>query len=161
MANKHARSSSYRWLAALGAVLLGTLATANWLLGDDTFLFRTEASKPFVYVVFDTSSSMNLSAELGGGWVDANADDPRSTFYQAKRSVYEVFNQSFQQSGDFVHFGFMSYNQDALHVRGKHWLYSRDGGKHIHIGAHENHYPSQRISSPSDSTCRPRPRRIR
>ncbi|MDX1644089.1 MAG: PilC/PilY family type IV pilus protein, partial [Thermoanaerobaculia bacterium] len=110
-------------LALLIGILLVVAGAPQESFSDDTFLFRVQSGKPYLYIFFDTSSSMNLSAELGGAAVDANGDDPRSTFYQAKSAMYEVFNRAFQQSGDFIHYGFATYNQDGLRVRGKHWLY--------------------------------------
>lgn len=115
--NQHRRFTHRVALAALTALL----AVAGGVSGDDTELFRVESGKPYVYIVFDTSSSMNLSP--GGGFVDASGDDPGSVFYQAKEAVYDVFDDAFQESGDFIHFGLATYNQDGLRARGKHWLY--------------------------------------
>jgi hypothetical protein len=127
--------------AILALMLVVLVMPSEVSQADDTFLFRVQSGKPYVYVVFDTSSSMNLSAELGGLAVDRNGDDPRSTFYQAKSAVYEVFNKAYLESGDFIHFGFMSYNQDGMRVKGKHWLYAFDGGNHVHFG--DQHYPQK------------------
>ncbi len=122
MLNRPSHRNRHRFTrrAALAAVT-ALLIVAGGVSGDDTELFRVESGKPYVFVVFDTSSSMNLSP--GGGFLPAAGDDPSSVFYQAKEAVYEVFNQSFQENGDFIHYGLGTYNQDNLRVRGKHWLY--------------------------------------
>ncbi|HSF41531.1 MAG TPA: hypothetical protein VLT87_17155, partial [Thermoanaerobaculia bacterium] len=54
----------------------------------------------------------------GDCYTPLQADDASSKFYQAKEALYEVM-----QKVDDIHFGFSTYNQDALSVRAKHWLY--------------------------------------
>lgn len=99
------------WTAVLPAALLATAVRA-----DDRDLLRFDAAKPYVFVIFDTSASMNETT--GSDWVEAGGDDRRSKLHQAKKAMYEVFGEV-----DDVQFGFASLNQDALRVRGKHWLY--------------------------------------
>ena len=114
---------------ALGLALIQPFVAES----DDTFLFRVQSGKPYVYVIFDTSSSMNLSNDLRASkndppvWLETGADDPRSSFYVARSAVAEVFDRAFKQNGDFIHFGFMGYNQNALRLQGKHWMYSASG----------------------------------
>jgi hypothetical protein len=68
-----------------------------------------------VFIQLDTSSSMNLASD--NRWVPGGADNPASRLHMAKAALHEVF-----ESADY-HFGFSSFNQDALRVRAKHWLY--------------------------------------
>ncbi|HYO13618.1 MAG TPA: PilC/PilY family type IV pilus protein [Thermoanaerobaculia bacterium] len=84
--------------------------------GDDIDLLRFNTAKPYVFFILDTSASMTLSPS--GQWVHANGDDPRSKLYQAKRVLYEVFEEV-----DDIHFGFAGMNQDKGGVVAKHWLY--------------------------------------
>jgi hypothetical protein len=115
---------------ALGLALVQPFVAES----DDTYLFRVQTGKPYVYVIFDTSSSMNLSADLRTSkndppvWVETGAEDPLSTFYTARSAVAEVFEQAFKQHGDFIHFGFMRYSQNQLRMRGKHWMYMATSG---------------------------------
>jgi PilC-like protein with beta-propeller domain len=97
-------------LAALGP------AGVRPVLSDDTDLLRFSTAKPYVFFLLDTSASMTLTPD--GKWVHANGDDPRSKLYQAKRVLYEVF-----QEVDDIHFGFAAMNQDHSAATAKHWLY--------------------------------------
>ncbi len=54
----------------------------------------------------------------GDCFVPLNADGPQSKMFQAKASMYEVLGEVTN-----VRFGFATYEQDNLKVRGKHWLY--------------------------------------
>ncbi|HEX6898785.1 MAG TPA: PilC/PilY family type IV pilus protein [Thermoanaerobaculia bacterium] len=110
--------SSRRGAVALTLALLAVLAFAGVrpVLSDDIDLLRFNTSKPYVFFLLDTSASMTLSPQ--GEWVHANGDDPRSKLYQAKRILYEVF-----QEVDDVHFGFAYGNQDKSAIVNKHWLY--------------------------------------
>jgi PilC-like protein with beta-propeller domain len=119
---RHTLKKVAGWTGALLALLAfaGTQAA-----GDDTQLFRSEAGKPYVYIILDTSTSMN-TAQTNNAWVPANGDDPGSKFRQVKEALLEVFSQVYRQNGDAVHFGFATYNQDRVKVRGKHWLYKVD-----------------------------------
>lgn len=104
------------------AALIAAAALVLLLAGDrparstDIDLLRFTTAKPYVFLMLDTSASMSLSP--ANEWVHAGADDPRSKLYQAKRVLYEVF-----ENVEDVHFGFASMNQDNLAVRRKHWLY--------------------------------------
>ena len=105
---------------ALGLLALGLLALvlpwAPRASGDDVDLLRFDSAKPYLFIVLDTSTSMNL--DLDNNPVHADGDDPRSKIYQAKEVLYEVLSEI---SG--VQLGFVSYNQDQLAVTGKHYLY--------------------------------------
>jgi len=50
-----------------------------------------------------------------------NGDDPASKFRQAKEAIYTVL-----RNVDGINFGFATYNQDALRVHFKEWLYRVD-----------------------------------
>ncbi|MFL6194722.1 MAG: pilus assembly protein [Thermoanaerobaculia bacterium] len=107
--------------AVILAILTATLAAGGRpVRSDDTDLLRLNTAKPYVFFLLDTSASMTLTPE--GEWVHANGDDPRSKLYQAKRALYEVF-----QEVDDIHFGFASMNQDRAGVTAKHWLYYYTG----------------------------------
>jgi hypothetical protein len=118
---------------ALALALLG-VAVAGPSAGDDRDLLRSSVGEPYVFVLLDTSGSMNWSPRCtqeqldrgecdllcptGDCYAPLQADDASSKFYQAKEALYEVM-----QKVDDIHFGFATYNQDALSVRAKHWLY--------------------------------------
>ena len=113
----HLKSSRGR-AVALTLAALAVLATAGVqpVRSDDTDLLRFNTAKPYVFFLLDTSASMTLSPQ--GQWVHANGDDPRSKLYQAKKILYEVF-----QEVDDVHFGLAYGNQDKSAITNKHWLY--------------------------------------
>ena len=119
--NRHRRFPSGK-AAVLGfAALIVTLAAGGRPgYGSDIDLLRFNTSKPYVFLALDTSASMTLSPS--GQWVHANGDDPRSKLYQAKKVLWEVF-----QEVDDVQFGFASMNQDKVGVVNKHWLYYYTG----------------------------------
>lgn len=120
--------------ALLAAFSLSLLASAPAAFGDDRDLLRDTTGKPYVFIVLDTSGSMNWTpkctqAQFTAGECDLlcpngdcfaplQADDPNSKFYQAKEALYEVLKDVSD-----VHFGFATYNQDKLYVESKHWLY--------------------------------------
>jgi len=101
---------------------------------DDRDLLKDSSGDPYVFIIFDTSGSMNQSTrctseQLAAGeclapcadrdcHVPLSGDDPASKFYQAKEALYEVIH-----SVDDINFGFSSYNQDGLFLRSKHFLY--------------------------------------
>jgi hypothetical protein len=115
------RQSARRRAAAVLAILTATMiAGGRPVRSDDTDLLRLNTAKPYVFFLLDTSASMTLSPD--GQWVHANGDDPRSKLYQAKRVLYEVF-----QEVDDIHFGFASMNQDKAGAVSKHWLYYYKG----------------------------------
>lgn len=117
----------------------GVLAVTGALWGDDRELLRDSVGKPYVFILFDTSGSMNWTPKCTQAQFDAGecaplcptgdcyavtqADDPGSKFYQAKQALYEVLGDI-----DDVQFGFGTYNQDELGVRAKHWLYEATSG---------------------------------
>ena len=109
------RRTSRRILGALLCAALALVLTPQ-SQGDDIDLLRFDSAKPYLFIVLDTSTSMNL--DIDNEWVHANGDDPRSKIYQAKEVLYDVLNEI---SG--VQLGFVSYNQDQLQVTGKHFLY--------------------------------------
>lgn len=123
--------------ALLGAVLLAP-AGARDAAGDDRDLLRESTGEPYVFILLDTSGSMNWTPRCTQAQLDAGecavlcenrdcfarlqADDPSSKLYQAKAALYEVLRQV-----DGVQFGFATYNQDDLSVRAKHWIYRPRG----------------------------------
>lgn len=118
---------------ALGLGGFVNLATARPAAAQDC-----SAVAPYVFILFDTSGSMNWGppcsqAELDAGfcaarcdsydcWVPLQGDDPGSKLYQAKQALYEVLSNT---TG--VQLGFGTFNQDALFARGKHWTYQAGG----------------------------------
>ena len=121
-------------ITATLALLSLTLLFAGSTSADDRDLLRESGGEPYVFIVFDTSSSMNWSTPCtqaqydagecnlicptGDCFVPMNGDDPNSKFYQAKQAVFEVI-----QSTPNIRYGFATFNQDGLQVRHKHWLY--------------------------------------
>ena len=136
MANQLSRPlRAFTFLALLAAAVVCGPGPA---LGDDRDLLRTSTGKPYVFILLDTSGSMNWSPKCTQAQFDAGecqplcptgdcytafqADDPGSKFFQAKEALYDVLKDV-----DDVQFGFATYNQDTLGVRAKHWLYQAAG----------------------------------
>jgi hypothetical protein len=116
---------SSRNLRTLG--LTAALATAALvaLLGvpregraDDRDLLVSGRIKPYLFIILDSSGSMNL--KIGGDDLPAvgYGDDPDSRIYAAKEALFKVFSDR-----DDVHFGFATFDQDRLRAVGSHWLY--------------------------------------
>jgi hypothetical protein len=95
------------------------LALAASLAADDRAILMRSADKPYVFVFFDTSGSMNWQPG-GDNFAPANADDPASKLYQAKSALYRVLADP---RLDGIRWGFGSYNQDSVRAYHKHWLY--------------------------------------
>ncbi|HEX4960128.1 MAG TPA: hypothetical protein VF173_04770 [Thermoanaerobaculia bacterium] len=120
------RTKAVRTLAA--AALLGLLG-AGTVSGDDRDLLRTGVGDPYLFLILDTSGSMNwappsvspdTSCTSGDCYVPLQADDQTSKFFQAKAALYEtLIDPTFPRAN----LGFATYNQDALTVTSKHWLY--------------------------------------
>jgi hypothetical protein len=107
------------------AVVLTILAAAASLgLGrgraDDRRLLRQTNADPYLFVILDTSGSMNERPADSSGPM-ASADDPESKMYQAKKALYEAIADP---ENSTIHFGFATFNQDNIIVRRKHWVYA-------------------------------------
>ncbi len=102
--------------AIVASVVALTALTSQPAWTDDRDLLRFDSQKPYLLIIFDNSSSMNLNTNNQP--VPANGDDPNSKEYQAKQVVYEVF-----QNVNDVQLAFASFNQDEMRVQAKHWLY--------------------------------------
>ncbi|HTG32842.1 MAG TPA: PilC/PilY family type IV pilus protein [Thermoanaerobaculia bacterium] len=110
--------------AAAALALLALLGPAA-ARGDDRDLLRTTIADPYLFILLDTSGSMNWSPKsvacpTGECFVPMQADDPTSKFYQAKEALYEVLTDPGLPK---VALGFATYNQDQLTAVQKHWLY--------------------------------------
>jgi hypothetical protein len=108
---------------AAAGLLAGFGAAAVW--ADDRDLLRLATAEPYLFVVLDTSGSMNWTPSgpdcpTGDCYAPLQADDPTSKFYQAKQALYEVLTDP---SFPGLQLGFATYNQDSLGVEVKHWLY--------------------------------------
>ena len=118
---------------------LALLAFAGRASADDRDLLRTTSGNPYLFIILDTSGSMNWTPPCTQAQFDAGqcntlciyrdcftrlqADDPESKTYQAKEALYEVL-----QDVTNVQFGFATYNEDDLWVRAKHWIYKAGSG---------------------------------
>jgi Tfp pilus tip-associated adhesin PilY1 len=105
--------------------LLGSAASR----GDDRSLLRTSSADPYLFILLDTSGSMNWSPKsaacsTGDCYVPLQSDDSASKLYQAKQALYEVLSDP---SLGKVDLGFGTYNQDGLAADQKHWLYKATG----------------------------------
>ncbi|MEP7011189.1 MAG: hypothetical protein ABJC13_12765 [Acidobacteriota bacterium] len=85
---------------------------------DDRLLLRQSPAPPYMFILLDTSGSMNekpadSSSPIGSG------DDPESKFYQAKSALYTALGNN-----PDVQYGFATFNQDQTLVRRKHWIYT-------------------------------------
>ncbi|HSF44091.1 MAG TPA: hypothetical protein VLT87_30160, partial [Thermoanaerobaculia bacterium] len=92
-------------LRTLALALLG-IAAAGPSRADDRDLLRNSVGEPYVFVLLDTSGSMNWSPRCtqeqfdrgeckvlcptGDCYTPLQADDASSKFYQAKEALYEV-----------------------------------------------------------------------
>ena len=120
---------SFALTLLLAALLLPVPATAQ----TEEPTCDPEA-EPYVFVLFDTSGSMNLSTRCtqeqfdagecslvcptGNCYASLHGDDPASKFYVAKEALHSVLSNT---SG--VRLGFATFDQDSLEVASKHWLY--------------------------------------
>lgn len=94
---------------------------------------------PYVFLLLDTSGSMNYGAvctqtqidagqcsylcPTGDCFVPLQGDDPASKFRQLKEGL-----QSFLATETNAQLGFATYNQDQLRVAYKHWMYQAQNG---------------------------------
>ncbi|MEZ5332943.1 MAG: hypothetical protein R2991_13045 [Thermoanaerobaculia bacterium] len=122
-------------LIVLAGLLTVVTLAPDRAAADDRKLFTGFSTDPYVFILLDTSGSMHWSPKCtqeqfdagicdyvcptGDCFVEGSGDSPFSKFYQAKDALYEVI-----QSIDDVSFGFATYNQDGLYLRGKHWAYT-------------------------------------
>jgi len=107
--------------AATTGVLLAlvvALAVSDPGFTDDRDLLRFTSAKPYLFLVLDTSSSMNMKVGSGQIPLPGGGDNPDSRIYAAKQALYNVF-----ANVDDVAFGFATFNQDHASVRSKHWIY--------------------------------------
>jgi len=105
--------------AGLFATVTGLLlSTSQPAWTDDVDLLRFDTGNPYLFIILDTSGSMNLPLEKGAAPLPGDGDQEGSRIYEAKKALFNVFKDV-----DDVHFGMATYNQDALRVASKHWLY--------------------------------------
>ena len=118
-------------LAAFAGLVALSAAPAT---ADDRDILRESTTKPYLFVILDTSGSMNWAPKCTAAQVAAgvctyhcetgdcatprDGDDPASKFRQAKEALYEVL-----KSVDDVDLGFATFNADDEAATGKHWLY--------------------------------------
>lgn len=106
--------------AGLFATAAGLLiATSEPAWTDDVDLLRFDTGNPYLFIILDTSGSMNLPLAKGAAPIPGDGDAPGSRIYEAKKAMYNVFKDV-----DDVHFGLATYNQDTFKVASKHWLYA-------------------------------------
>lgn len=95
-----------------------------------------EEASPYLFILFDTSGSMNRTppcsqAEINAGFCSSlctgaecraplQGDDPDSRLFQMKAALHEALASP---EAENVHFGFATFNHDALYAPAKHWLY--------------------------------------
>lgn len=129
------RSSLAALTAAFALTSFLPVAPAH---ADDRDILRESTTKPYLFVILDTSGSMNWAPKCTAAQVSAgicnylcptgdclvprNGDDPNSKFRQAKEALYEVL-----RTVDDIDLGFATYNQDDVGVPNKHWLYRVNG----------------------------------
>ncbi len=123
---------------ALAGLALAALLSPRPAAADDRDLLRTSSANPYVFIILDTSGSMNWAPPCsatdfaagacsplctsGDCFVPLMGDDPHSKAYEAKQALVNVLRQV-----NNVNFGFATYNQDQLYVAQKHWMYSAAG----------------------------------
>lgn len=112
----HSRSRIPAAVTLLIAMALLLPSPPAWT--DDRDLLSFNSAKPFLFILMDTSGSMNFQIGPGEVPLPGGADHPESRLYAAKQALFEVF-----EGVDDVHFGFATFNQDETYVKSKHWLY--------------------------------------
>ena len=105
------------------AALVGGLVLTSARSGhtNDVQLLRRGTATPFVFLLLDTSGSMNLG--LNDLWLPGGADNPSSRLFLARRALAEVFRELGDED---ISVGMAGYNHDNLRVVAKHWLYYND-----------------------------------
>jgi Tfp pilus tip-associated adhesin PilY1 len=125
-APRSARFRAFVHAAARVLVPLALLALgAGAARGDDRDLLRNSIADPYLFIILDTSGSMNWAPKnatcpTGDCFVPLQADDAQSKAYQAKQALFQVLTDG---SLPKIDLGFATYNQDQLAVSQKHWLY--------------------------------------
>ncbi len=121
-------------LALAAAFAVVAVFDASNLLADDRDILRESTTKPYLFVILDTSGSMNWAPKCSAAQVSAGTcsylcptgdcatpregDDPASKFRQAKEALYEVL-----RTVEDIDVGFATFNADDERVIDKHWLY--------------------------------------
>ncbi len=120
---KHSSLRSIRFSAALsvGVALLAALALPRSTEADDRDLLRSRNSRPYVFAIIDTSSSMNRRPI--GPTAIASIDDPQSRLYLAKSALYEVVSDEELQRNAI--FGWAHFNYENYFAKRKHFVYTR------------------------------------
>lgn len=118
----HSRRQNHSLRSRLVATILAAASSLALEPGhaDDRFLLRQTNADPYLFILLDTSGSMNerpadASTPLGSG------DDPESKFFQAKKALYTALQSEENKN---IHYGFGTFNQDTTQVNRKHWLYA-------------------------------------
>jgi Tfp pilus tip-associated adhesin PilY1 len=123
------RATVHVILRAAGALALLALLGPLALRGDDRDLLRSSIADPYLFIMLDTSGSMNWTPKsdacpTGECYAPLQADDPTSKFFLAKQSLFQVLSDPGLPK---VYLGFATYNQDQLAAVQKHWLYQASG----------------------------------
>lgn len=120
MSRERSRHASRSLLPAVLLLALGTLfwSPARPAWSDDRDLLRQSSGDPYVFVILDTSGSMNEFPQQTGVDALAAGDDAASKLYGAKQALYQVLTQF-----NNISYGFATFNQDNLRVLRKHWIY--------------------------------------
>ncbi|HYU31196.1 MAG TPA: PilC/PilY family type IV pilus protein [Thermoanaerobaculia bacterium] len=107
------------FLAGLSAAVAGMLlATSRPAWTNDVDLLRYDSGDAYLFIILDTSGSMNLPLAQSTASLPGDGDAPGSRLYEAKKALYNVIKDV-----DDVHFGLATFNQDQVRVVSKHWLY--------------------------------------
>ncbi|MEO8197723.1 MAG: hypothetical protein ABI689_13490 [Thermoanaerobaculia bacterium] len=134
-------TSKLRFLLALAGTLAAiSILTSAPAAADDRDILRESTTKPYLFVILDTSGSMNWAPKCtavdfaarkcdylcptGDCATPREGDDPASKFRQAKEALYEVL-----RTVDDIDVGFATFNADDERVIDKHWLYRVRSGE--------------------------------
>ncbi|MEO8275940.1 MAG: hypothetical protein ABI639_06940 [Thermoanaerobaculia bacterium] len=138
------RTSKLSLRFALAGLVAGFAAIAFFsgtpAVADDRDILRESTTKPYLFIILDTSGSMNWAprctaqqvadgictyrCDTGDCMTPRSADDPASKFRQAKEALYEVL-----RTVDDIDIGFATYNSDDTVIKDKHWLYEVAAGQ--------------------------------
>jgi hypothetical protein len=98
-------------------VVAAVITSMGPAAADDRDLLKFRGAKPYLFILLDSSGSMNLKVGADDLPAEGHADDPASRLFGAKEALYAVFHDI-----DDVQFGFATMNHDALKVSSNHYL---------------------------------------
>ncbi len=120
---RHGEGGKHKFTAWQGAVLLVLTLSLSTMpaAADDRDLVRSSGGTPWVYLLLDSSGSMDEHADPAHKvyWYE---DSPTSKAYLAKKTIYEIV----EDLDDSVKIGFNTFGQKNIRAWQKSWGYVAD-----------------------------------